>query len=113
MYRNINLCEEQRDLQRIFWREDSSQPVHEYRLNTVTYGLASAPFLAIRALQQVAFDNQQDYPAASRVICRDFYVDDLLTGCDDLSELRSLKQDIIKILDSAGFTLAKWNSNHL
>lgn len=47
----------------------------------------------------------------SRVICHDFYVDDLLTGCDDLNQLQSLKQDIIKILDSAGFQLAKWNSN--
>ncbi|XP_067216933.1 uncharacterized protein [Linepithema humile] len=92
-------------------RPDSNLPVREYRLNTVTYELASAPFLAIRALQQVALDNQQAHSLASRVICHDFYVDDLLTGCDELNQLQSLKRDIIKILDAAGFQLTKWNSN--
>lgn len=51
MYRQVNLRENQRDLQWILWRPDSNLLVREYRLNTVTYGLASAPFLAIRALQ--------------------------------------------------------------
>ncbi|XP_011165769.1 uncharacterized protein LOC105200092 [Solenopsis invicta] len=66
---------------------------------------------AIRALQQVALENQRDHPVASKVILRNFYVDDLLTGCDKLNEIRTLKQEITQILESAGFQLAKWNSN--
>nr|XP_012232669.1 PREDICTED: uncharacterized protein LOC105678151 [Linepithema humile] len=89
---------------------DINQPIQEYRLNTVTYGLASAPFLAIQALQQTGQDAQQDHFVASQVIC-DFYVDNLLTGSDNLSKLQALKQEIIEILRSAGFKLAKWNSN--
>ncbi|XP_012234562.1 uncharacterized protein [Linepithema humile] len=107
MYRQVNIQEDQRDLQRIIWRADINQPIQEYRLNTVTYGLALAPFLAIRALQQTGQDAQQDHPVASQVICRDFYVNDLLTDSDNLTKLQALKQEIIEILRSAGFKLAK------
>lgn len=44
MYRQVNLKEEQRDLQRILWRFDSSQPVQEYRLNTYIWSDVSSVF---------------------------------------------------------------------
>ncbi|XP_046749846.1 uncharacterized protein LOC124413362 [Diprion similis] len=111
MYRQVKVQEEQRDLQRILWRSSGDMPVQEYQLNTVTYGLASAPFLAIRALHQAAHNACDSHPYASRVIIRDFYVDDLLTGHDNLDDLRKLKTDIAMVLRSSGFELAKWKSN--
>lgn len=42
MYRQINVHEEARDLQRIVWRSDSRSEIFEYTLNTMTYGLACA-----------------------------------------------------------------------
>ena len=42
MYRQIQLHPDDRDLQRILWEEEGE--IREYRLNTVTYGLASAPY---------------------------------------------------------------------
>ncbi|XP_018399602.1 PREDICTED: uncharacterized protein LOC108777262 [Cyphomyrmex costatus] len=47
MYRQILVQDDQRDLQRIVWRPDTSEPIRDYRLNTITYGMASSPFLAI------------------------------------------------------------------
>jgi len=41
MYRQIAVHPADRDLQRILWGEEARL---EYRLNTVTYGLASAPY---------------------------------------------------------------------
>ncbi|XP_040150840.1 uncharacterized protein LOC120893181 [Anopheles arabiensis] len=41
----------------------------------------------------------------------DFYVDDLLTGTDDLSEAIVIQRQISDMLNSAGFTLKKWASN--
>ncbi|XP_025262292.1 uncharacterized protein LOC112637249 [Camponotus floridanus] len=43
MYRQILVHPDDRDLQRILWRRQRTDDVQEYRLNTVTYGLAPAP----------------------------------------------------------------------
>ena len=51
MYRKIGIIKEQQDLQRIVWRPDSSEPIYHFRLTTVTYDTAAAPFLATRILR--------------------------------------------------------------
>lgn len=48
MYRQVNVNLEDTNYQRILWRSNESEPITSYKLNTVTYGTASAPFLAIR-----------------------------------------------------------------
>lgn len=50
MYRQILIQPEQRHLQMILWREQESMPIKIFKLNTVTYGTASAPFLSTRCL---------------------------------------------------------------
>ena len=82
-----------------------------YELNTITYGTASAPFLAVRCLYQLAEDNKITYPKASNIIKNDFYVDDLLTGANSQSELVQLQHEISTILNSAKLELRKWLSN--
>ncbi|XP_039311341.1 uncharacterized protein LOC105201279 [Solenopsis invicta] len=49
MYRQIWVHPEDRDLQRIYWKIGSR--VQEFHLNTVTYGLASAPYLALETCE--------------------------------------------------------------
>jgi len=110
MYRQILLQVDQRDLQRVLWRTLSGS-IQAFRLNTVTYGLSSAPFLAIRCLFQLASECQSTFPEASRTIKRNFYVDDLITGGSNLTQLKTLKEDTTRILRSGGFELHKWNSN--
>ncbi|XP_041976496.1 uncharacterized protein LOC121731208 [Aricia agestis] len=78
MYRQVEVNESQRPLQQILWRDEPSEPLRAYELNTVTYGTASAPFLAIRCLKQLA-DECTD-PLIQEVISKDFYVDDVITG---------------------------------
>lgn len=56
MFRQILVHENQRNLQLILWRETSSEPISVCRLNTVTYGTASAPFLSIRCVRQLGLD---------------------------------------------------------
>lgn len=51
MYRQIEVHFQDRDLQCILWRENTSQEMKEFQLNTITYGLACASFLAIRTLR--------------------------------------------------------------
>ncbi|XP_018400324.1 PREDICTED: uncharacterized protein LOC108777841 [Cyphomyrmex costatus] len=110
MYRQVLLQPDQRDLQRVLWRKPSGT-TQAFRLNTVTYGLASAPFLVIRCLYQLALECQTDLPEVSETIKQDFYVDDLITGGNNLQQLKTLKKDITNVLRSGQFELHKWNSN--
>ena len=111
MYRQILVDPEDRAFQRILWRPDVQSRVHEYELNTVTYGTASAPFLATRVLQQVGLECAQTHPETSQIILRDFYVDDLLSGTETLAAARQRKRELSAILAKAGFQLRKWASN--
>lgn len=111
MYRQILVNDDQRDLQRILWRENLNEPVTHYRLNTVTYGTASASFLAIRTLHQLAYENSEAYPEASKIILEDFYVDDLITGANTLEKMLKIKSEISHILEGGKFVLRKWMSN--
>ncbi|UYV82916.1 hypothetical protein LAZ67_22001374 [Cordylochernes scorpioides] len=102
---------EDADYQRILWRPSPEEPVVDYRLLTVTYGTTSAPFLAMRTLQQLAEDEGQNYPEASRVTLNDFYVDDLLTGAQTIAEAKELIDQLKDLMKKGGFHLRKWNSN--
>jgi len=45
-------------------------------------------------------------------LSNDFYVDDLLTGTPTLEEAIHLQKELTSLLNTAGFTLRKWASNH-
>ncbi|KAJ8912011.1 hypothetical protein NQ315_003548 [Exocentrus adspersus] len=111
MYRMILVDPKQRCYQRIIWRETPEEPLNEYELNTVTYGTASASYLSVRCIKQIAIDCQADYPEASQAISKDFYVDDFLSGGNSIEEVNRGCLDVSSILQSAGFKLRKWTSN--
>ncbi|XP_037911925.1 uncharacterized protein LOC119652059 [Hermetia illucens] len=48
MYRQISMHPQDQDYQRILWRSHPSEPIKHFKLTTVTYGTASAPYLAMR-----------------------------------------------------------------
>ncbi|XP_072403265.1 uncharacterized protein [Diabrotica undecimpunctata] len=111
MYRQVLVQESQRNLQKILWRFNANDSILVYTLNTVTYGLASASFLAIRSLQEVAHRNMNSFPKISNIILHDFYVDDLLTGAETVNEIIQIKEQITSLLLRHGFPLRKWISN--
>ncbi|GBN40502.1 hypothetical protein AVEN_492-1, partial [Araneus ventricosus] len=71
MYRQIHIDPAQRDLLRIIWKDREDTDPTEFRLKTVTYGTASAPFLAIRTLKQLALVESSRFPLASDVTQQD------------------------------------------
>ena len=111
MYRQILLNPAERDLQRILWRDKPTDAVQEYVLNTVTYGTASAAFLATRTLNQVATDECLPHSTLHRVITNDFYIDDLLSGAHSPQEAIELAKQLSATLQRGGFELRKWTSN--
>ncbi|XP_052747141.1 uncharacterized protein LOC128199875 [Bicyclus anynana] len=112
MYRQISIASEHRDYQRIFWKASPNESIKEYRLNTVTYGVASSPFLACRSLQQLAEDEGDSYPIAKQIISSDVYVDDVVTGCDSFESAQQAKTQVIALCNRGGFQLRKWVSNY-
>ena len=112
MYRQIRVSNNDSLFQKILWRDSPQQPIKIYSLNTVTFGTACAPFLAIRTLHQLAEDESERFPIASAILKRDFFVDDLLTGAQTFQDAISLRDNLIKLLQKGGFNLRKWASNN-
>lgn len=111
MYNQVLLAREQWDLQRIFWREDTSESIREYWLTVVIFGEKISPFLAVRSIFQAAREAKAEYPTAAKTIEDDYYMDDCVTGTDTIESAIKLAKDMDRILKGAGFELRKWKSN--
>lgn len=111
MYRQILIHEHHRDYQRVWWRDSPNSELNSYRLNTVTYGTASAPYQAIRTLKQLALDECQLFPNAAHLISHNFYVDDFVSSFSSKSEALTIKKELIELMHKGCFSLHKWNSN--
>ena len=84
MYWQIVLEKSAEDFHRILWRWNANDVLQHFNMARVTYGIATASFLCIRSLFEAArasFDK-----LASPIIGHDFYVDDLFTGAESVSE---------------------------
>lgn len=111
MYRQILIAPEHQDYQRILWRFDSSGPILEFKLRTVTYGVSSAPYLALRTLLRLAEEEKNNFSNAAKVVACDTYVDDIVTGCANIDDAISLQRELTQLLHTGGFELHKWTSN--
>nr|XP_029719417.1 uncharacterized protein LOC115261654 [Aedes albopictus] len=98
-------------LQNILWRKDFNDRAETYELCTVTYGTKPAPYLATRTLQQLALDEHERFPMAARATMEDVYMDDVLTGEDEIETARELRIQLEEMMESGGFHLRKWASN--
>ncbi|UYV66372.1 hypothetical protein LAZ67_4001479 [Cordylochernes scorpioides] len=107
MYRQVRIDSRDCDFQIILWRKKPSEPLLDYRLLTVTYGLSCVPYLAMRTLHQLARDKVSTFPVASKIVQTDFYVDDLLSGADTIEEATCHIREVNNLLSSAGFSLRK------
>lgn len=111
MYRQILVDQRDTDLQRIVWRESSDEDIKDYCLQTITYGTTCAPYLAIRTLKQLIADETENFPEAAKILNRDSYVDDILSGAEDFGNACRLQDHLISLLHSGGFQLKKWLAN--
>ncbi|XP_055645178.1 uncharacterized protein LOC129781512 [Toxorhynchites rutilus septentrionalis] len=111
MFRQIYIHPEERPLQSILWRASPKEEVCTYELNTVTYGTRPAPFLATRTLKQLATDEREKYPLAYKSIIEDTYMDDVITGSDNVEAAINLSFQLNHMMEDGGFRLRKWASN--
>jgi len=111
MFRQILVRPTDQDYQRIVWRASPDAPIECYRLTTVTYGTTSAPFLALRTLQQLAEDEGHRFPRAAAALRSSTYIDDIVTGADSEDSVQALQQELTGLFNAGCFDLHKWLSN--
>jgi len=68
MYRAVALAPEDRDFHRFLWREKATDPVVDYRMTRVTFGIASAPFLATNSVLHLAEQNESELPLGAKAV---------------------------------------------
>ncbi|XP_058449236.1 uncharacterized protein LOC131429202 [Malaya genurostris] len=112
MFRQIKMDPGDTPLQSIFWRFGTEGEVETYELTTVTYGTKPAPFLATRTLRQLALDEASHFPLAAKVLEEDVYMDDVITGTDEVQTAVELREQLDEMMRSGGFRLRKWASNN-
>lgn len=111
MFTHIMVSEADQNFQLIFWRDDERKPVETYKLTSVTFGLASSPYLANRVIKQLIIDEGHHHPLAAEALSQQVYVDDICLGCSTELEALNLQQEITHLLRRGGFELRKWTSN--
>ncbi|KAL4126236.1 hypothetical protein QTP88_010462 [Uroleucon formosanum] len=111
MYRQILILPEYRQFQHILWRPSPHDELVEYELNTVTYGVNCAPYLALRVLQTIASDDCDNFEFVRNALTRQTYVDDICDGADTMPSVLKFQSDLISVMHKAGLELKKWASN--
>ncbi|XP_060870209.1 uncharacterized protein LOC132944717 [Metopolophium dirhodum] len=111
MYTQILVLPEYRRFQHILWRPSPLDELKEYQLNTVTYGINSAPFLALRVLRDIADNDCTGFLEVQLGLREQTYVDDICLGADTEDELLTLQSNLCSVLKRAGLELKKWSSN--
>ena len=86
MYKAVFLPEHQHDLYQFVWREDPQQPLKDYRMTRLTYGVSASPLTSIMAMRQNTMDHLRKYPLAAQVVMNEFYINDGLDGANNIDE---------------------------
>ena len=105
MYRAIELVPADRDL---LWRKNHNENLHDYRMTRVTFSVSASANMAVK---QNALDFAAEFPEATKVMDKSFYVDDCLTGTDSIAEAIKLQTQLQSFFSKGGFLLRKRNSN--
>ena len=113
MYRAVSLSMPDRDYHRFVWRSRPSDPLRDYRMKRVTFGVAASSFAANMSVKQNAINLSSQFPLAAAAVDDSFYVDDCLCGADTVSDAIELQSQLQEMFEQGGFTLRKWNSSDL
>ena len=65
LYRAIELVEEDKDLHRFVWRNSPTDPIKDYRMTRITFGVSASSFIANMCVKQNASDYALEYPLAA------------------------------------------------
>ena len=108
---NVGIADEHKDFLRFLWL-DSDNKIVVYRFLRVVFGITSSPFLlncTIRHHLEKFLGTS--LAAVVEKVMEDFYVDDLVSGCDNFENGKEFYNKIKNVMEKAGFNLRKWITN--
>ena len=113
MFHQFHVKEEDRDYLRFLWWENGNtqQDPVEYRMKVHLFGAASSPGCANYGLKYLAKQHEEELPAASRFIERNFYVDDGVTSVNDATSAINLVREARELCARGSLRLHKFVSN--
>lgn len=111
MYRAVELALEDRDFHRFVLKSDPNEPLKDYRMTRITFGVSASSFAANMSVRQNALDHSNKYPLAAEAVERSFYVDDCFTGADTVPAAIELQTQLQELFLQGGFLLRKWNAS--
>ncbi|GFS85424.1 histone-lysine N-methyltransferase SETMAR [Trichonephila clavipes] len=76
------------------WKDNKHNRVKIYEVQTVTYGMTSAPYLEQQTLKQLSYDEENKFPAAVPVLQSNFYMYNGLCGAETLEEAKELQHQL-------------------
>ncbi|KAJ8955929.1 hypothetical protein NQ317_001799 [Molorchus minor] len=106
MYRQILL-----EKKRLAFSTYIMAEVSTFELNTVSFGVKSSPFLALRTVCQLANDEQFSLPLAAEIVKKDMYTDDLISSVSTGCQAIILYRELVELFRRGGFELVKWATN--
>ncbi|XP_065080621.1 uncharacterized protein LOC135703355 [Ochlerotatus camptorhynchus] len=110
MYRQVGMHPDDCKYHKIVWCDENGE-WKVFELQTVTYGVASSPYHATKALIQLVADEGTQFPLAAQVIEKDSYVDDFLTGEQLVETVIDTYKELSALLARGGFGVHKFCSN--
>ncbi|XP_062582984.1 uncharacterized protein LOC134244753 [Saccostrea cucullata] len=109
----IGLQEEDRDATRFFWLKDANKAtvdsnVQVYRFCRVPFGVISSPFLLAATIDHHLSTYESK---TAENIRNNIYVDNVITGVDNIQEAEILYREAKEIFSSISMNLRDWASN--
>ena len=111
VFLQICIQESERDVLRFHWVDSLESKIIEIlRFIRLAFGLTQFSFTFEGTLKKY-FENYMDSFEKLTKIIENIYVDDLVTGGNNLKEVKEIKQKLVQLFKKGGFYLHKWNSN--
>ena len=82
----------------VLYGKSPKDPILDYRMTCVTFGVSASSFISNMAIKQNAYDHANEYLLAAKVVHESFYMDDSLTGADIIEDAQKLQQQLQDLL---------------
>ncbi|XP_055604719.1 uncharacterized protein LOC129752952 [Uranotaenia lowii] len=111
MFHQVRIRREDRDCQRLLWRENARDLPKVYIMDVATFGSTCSPCSAQYVMSLNATEHEREYPDAAEAIRTRHYMDDWLDSADTVELAVKLALEVKLVHSKGGFQLHNWLSN--
>ena len=107
MYKSVKLLEDDWCLQWYIWQKDwdPRKLPEEEVIKTLIYGVKSSGNQAERGLRETVRLSVEEYPKVNQIVQNDIFVDDCLSGEENVKKASKRADELELVLNCGGFTV--------